>query len=74
MLIEYSDSNVNNENNSGMILEDIFNYRREIIQKYFGMQIDMEIVLKCEYKPITSHDNRFCSVDPWTPNQDFGWW
>ena len=48
MLIEYSVSNVNNENNSGMILEDIFNYRREIIQKYFGMQIDMEIVLKCE--------------------------
>ena len=49
MPIEYSVSIVNNENNSGMILEDIFNCQPEIIRKYFGMQIDMEIVLKCKF-------------------------
>ena len=69
MLIEYSVSNVNNENNSGMILEDIFNYQLEIIRKYFGMQIDMEIVLKCECKPIMGH--RSVSWIPET-NHDFG--
>ena len=49
MPIEYSVSIVNNENNSGMILEDIFNCQPEIIRKYFGMQIDMEIELKCKF-------------------------
>ena len=49
MLIEYSASNVNKENNSGMILDDIFNYQLEIIRRYFGILIDMEIGSKCEY-------------------------
>ena len=49
MLIEYSASNVNKENNSGMILDGIFNYQLEIIRKYFGILIDMEIGSKCEY-------------------------
>ena len=48
-LIEYSASNVNKENNSGMILDGIFNYQLEIIRKYFGILIDMEIGSKCEY-------------------------
>ena len=49
MLIEYSASNVNKENNSGMILDDIFNYQLEIIRRYFGILIDMEIGSKCEF-------------------------
>ena len=55
MLIEYSASNVNKENNSGMILDDIFNYQLEIIRKYFGILIDMEIGSKCEYEICYQH-------------------
>ena len=58
-LIEYSASNVNKENNSGMILDGIFNYQLEIIRKYFGILIDMEIVLKCEYPSINFTINDF---------------
>ena len=54
-LIEYSASNVNKENNSGMILDDIFNYQLEIIRKYFGILIDMEIGSKCEYTIFYQH-------------------
>ena len=47
MLTAYSVS-IDSGNNNGMIFDDIFNYKRiQPIQKYFGIQTDMAIGLKC---------------------------